>query len=208
MGMSTFRTPVGPQPGRVYWRRRLFVGLGLVAVILIIILIVNRPGSGAPTPAATTGGTNPPSATAQTPAPANAGETVQCDPKMLSVEPSTDAAAYDAGVSPVISFSLTSRMTNPCTFSAGSDQQEFVITSGSDRIWSSKDCQVDPVAAIATLLPGVPLAGSSLTWDRTRSSTDTCGTERPQVDAGGATYRLAVSVGAVKSASSRPFLLN
>lgn len=203
--MSRFRTPVGPQPSKVYWRRRLIVALGLVAVIIIVILIVNRPAPGVPAPA----GTSPaPSAAAGSQPPATPGATVACDPTMLTVEPTTDATGYAAGVNPVLSFSLKSRMTNPCTFSAGSDRQEFIVTSGSDRIWSSKDCQVDAVAATATLLPGVPLAGSSITWDRTRSSTDTCKTERPSVTAGGATYRLEVNIGDVKSAISQPFLLN
>ena len=205
--MSTFRTPVGPQPSRVYWRRRLFLALGLVAVIIIVILIVNRPGGSTPAAPQASGSTTPPAAapTGPTAAP---GETVACDPTKVTVEPTTDAAAYDAGVTPVLSFALTSRMTNPCTISAGSDQQEFIITSGSDRIWNSQDCQVDPVAAIATLLPGVPLAGSSVTWDRTRSATDTCETERPQVDAGGATYRVEVNIGDLTSVTQHPFLLN
>ncbi|MBG6054877.1 hypothetical protein IWX81_001288 [Salinibacterium sp. CAN_S4] len=206
--MSTFRTPVGPQPSKVYWRRRLFVILGLVAVIIIVILIVNRPTGSTPVATQTPGGTSSPPAAAPTEPTAAPGETVACDPTMVTVEPTTDAAAYDAGVAPVLSFALTSRMTNPCTISAGSDQQDFIITSGSDRIWSSKDCQLDPVAATATLLPGVPLAGSSVSWDRTRSATDTCETERPQVDGGGATYRLEVNVGDVASVTQQPFILN
>ena len=209
--MSTFRTPVGPQPSRVYWRRRLVLALGLVAVIIIVILIVNRPGGG--TPAATQAtqaadGAIPPTAAASAGPTAKPGETVPCDPTMVTVEPTTDAPAYDAGVAPVLSFNLTSRMTNPCTISAGSDLQEFVITSGNDRIWSSRDCQLDPVAATATLLPGVPFAGTPITWDRTRSSTETCETERPPVNAGGATYRLEVNVGDATSAGPQPFLLN
>ncbi|MGV8970724.1 MAG: hypothetical protein ACOH10_00255 [Rhodoglobus sp.] len=206
--MSTFRTPVGPQSSKVYWRRRLIVALGLVAVIIIVLLIVNRPGESAPTPAATSSSPTSPTATADAPPAAAPGETVVCDPAMVTVEATTDADEYDSGVNPVLSFSLKSRMTNPCTFSAGSDLQEFVITSGSDLIWNSKDCQVDPVEATATLLPGVPLAGSSLTWDRTRSSPDSCETERDQVDASGATYRLDVKVGDVKSVNSRAFILN
>ncbi len=210
--MSTFRTPVGPQPGKVYWRRRLIVALGLVAVIIIVILIVNRPSGATPTPSVTPGSTTTPTATAQTQTQtqptAAPGETVACDPKMITVEPTTDATSYAAGVNPVLSFGLKSRMTNPCTFAAGSDQQEFIVTSGSDRIWSSKDCQSAPEAATATLLPGVPLAGPSLTWDRTRSSTSTCDAARPQVVAGGATYRLEVNVGSVKAVTSQPFLLN
>ena len=37
--MSTFKHPVGPQPSKVYWRRRLLVGLGILAVIVVIVLI-------------------------------------------------------------------------------------------------------------------------------------------------------------------------
>ena len=206
--MSTFRTPVGPQSSRVYWRRRLFLALGLVAVIIIVILIVNRPGGSTPAAIQTPGSTTSPPAAAPTGPAAAPGETVACDPTMVTLEPTTDAAGYAAGVAPVLSFALTSRMTNPCTISAGSDQQEFIITSGSDRIWSSKDCQVDPVAATATLLPGVPLAGSSVSWDRTRSAKDTCETDRPQVDASGATYRVEVNIGDLDSVTQQPFLLN
>ncbi|WP_309616537.1 hypothetical protein [Salinibacterium sp.] len=203
--MSTFRTPVGPQSSKVYWRRRLVLALGLVAVIIIVILIVNRPGTNKPVPAGTTSGT--PSAAAQTPAP-KPGETVVCDPAMITLEPTTDAPSYEAGINPALSFSLKSTMTNPCTLAAGSDLQEFVITSGADRIWSSKDCQRDAVAATATLLPGVPLDATPIPWDRTRSATDTCEAERPQVGAGGATYRLDVTVGGVTSLASKAFLLN
>jgi hypothetical protein len=206
--MSTFRNPVGPQPSRVYWRRRLILALGLVAIIIIVILIVNRPSGTTPVATQATGGATPPPAAASAEPTAAPGETVACDPTKVTVAPTTDAAAYDAGVAPALSFNLTSRMTNPCTLSAGSDLQEFIITSGADRIWSSKDCQLDPVAATATLLPGVPFAGTPITWDRTRSSPDTCETERPQVDAGGATYKLEVNVGDVTSAAQQPFLLN
>ena len=38
--MSTIRTPVGPQPPSVYWRRRLVVLLALIAVIVVIVLII------------------------------------------------------------------------------------------------------------------------------------------------------------------------
>ena len=43
--MSTIKHPVGPQSSKVYWRRRLVVGLGLLAVLVIILLIIVRPGS-------------------------------------------------------------------------------------------------------------------------------------------------------------------
>ena len=62
--MSTTKHPVGPQASAVYRRRRLVVGLGLLAVLLIIVLIFVRPGSGSdpaatPAPAATGNATDP-----------------------------------------------------------------------------------------------------------------------------------------------------
>ena len=196
--MSTFRNPVGPQPAKVYWRRRLVVGLGLLAVVIIIILIIVRPGSG--TPSASPSGTPSPSVTS-TSAPGD-----PCDLTKVTVEATTDQSNYAAGVNPVLTFALKSLMTEPCTMSAGSDVQEFRVTSGDELIWSSKDCQTEAVAAETVLMPGVPKAGPTLTWDRTRS--DTCEGERPQVTAGGASYHLEVIVDGVKSTNNTQFLLN
>jgi len=200
--MSTFRNPVGPQPSRVYWRRRLFVALGILVIIVIAVLVVVRPGSGG---AASTPGTSsaPPEAVSTNPADASA-----CDPTKVTVTAETDAASYEAGVNPTLSFTLKSTALDACTFAAGSDVQEYVITSGSERIWSSKDCQTAPVAALTLLLPGVPKAGPSLPWDRTRSSVDTCAAPKTPVIAGGASYHLDVIVNKVSSGSSRQFLLN
>ena len=203
--MSTFRTPVGPQPSRVYWRRRLVVGLGLLAVILIVVLIVVKPGSGAPapTPKPTTSG----SATNPSPASTNPADAVACDPTKVTVEGGTDSTSYDAGVNPVLTFTLKSLMTVPCSLSVGTDSQEFKVTSGDELIWDSKDCQTDSTPATVVLLPGVPKAGSSVTWDRTRSSTDTCDTARDPVTAEGASYHLTVVVGTLTSTNDRQFLL-
>ncbi len=202
--MSTFRTPVGPQPPSVYWRRRLILGLGLLAVILIVILIVARPGSGAPSPVPSPSGSVSPSATPQ---PTNAAGQVECDLSKVTLNAGTDSNSYEAGVLPKLSFTLQSRMTEPCVIEAGSDLQEFRVTSGDELIWSSKDCQTDAVAATAILKPGVPLQGPSLAWDRTRSSADTCDTAREPVIAGGASYHLEVIVGELKSTNSTQFLL-
>jgi hypothetical protein len=180
------------------------VALGLVAVIVIIILIVARPGSGTPGAAQTpgpSGASATPSAASTNPADADA-----CDPAKVTLDAATDSASYEAGVTPMLSFTLKSLMTTPCVIAAGSDVQEYRITSGDELIWSSKHCQTDPVAATTILMPGVPKAGPSLAWDRTRSATDTCGTDRPQVTADGASYHLQVIVGDLTS-SDRQFLL-
>ncbi len=208
MVMSTFRNPVGPQPSRVYWRRRLLVGLTLLAIIVIVVLIVTKPGAN-PNPASRPDTTS--SSPSGTPTPgstnAGAGDAVACDPAKVTVEASTDSTSYDAGVNPVLSFTLKSLMTEPCSIAAGSDVQEFRVTSGDELIWTSKDCQTDPVAATTVLAPGVPKAGPTLTWDRTRSSVDTCDSARDPVIAEGASYHLTVIVGTLTSTNDRQFLL-
>jgi len=204
--MSTFRNPVGPQPSRVYWRRRLIVALGLLAVVVIIVLIVVRPGSDTPKPAGTNASETP--AAAPPAGSTNPADAVACDATKVTVEATTDAAAYDAGVNPSLSFTLKSLMTVPCTLKADTDLQEFIITSGDETIWDSKDCQTDKTPATALLQPGVPFAGSKITWDRTRSAADTCDAAREQVTAEGASYHLTVKIGDLTSANSKQFLLN
>ncbi|MCY7412233.1 MAG: hypothetical protein LH471_04245 [Salinibacterium sp.] len=195
--MSTFRNPVGPQPSSVYWRRRLVLLLGLIAVIIAIVLIVVRPGGGTGTPAPT-----------RSPTPAAATAVAEaCDPAKITVEGVVDATDYDPGVNPMMALVVKSTALEPCTIDAGSDVQEFRITSGDELIWTSKDCPVSTEARVQVLKPGVPVSTTPIPWDRTRSAVDTCGTERAQVIAEGATYRFGVSLGAISSVATTPFLL-
>jgi hypothetical protein len=204
--MSTFRNPVGPQPSRVYWRRRLLVGLLLVALLVIILLIVFRPASGAPT--GNDSSTTPaPNVTQTSAAPTDPDEAAACDLSKVSLEPITDATSYDPGINPALTFTIKSTMTVPCVIPIGSDIQEYRITSGEEVIWSSKDCQTQPVAAETVLMPGVPQSPAAITWDRTRSSADTCEGTREPVIAGGASYHLNVIVGEVEALETKQFLL-
>jgi hypothetical protein len=201
--MSTFRNPVGPQAPAVYWRRRLLVALCLVAVIVVIVLIIVKPGSGTPTGG--TGGSNPtPTSTVST----DPDDVAACDPAKITVEAVTNAVAYDPGVNPELQLVLKSTATTACTIQAGSDVQVFTITSGDEVIWKSTDCQVDPKEQLQLLNPGVPVSTPSLTWDRTRSSPDTCDQPRDQVTAGGASYHLAVAIGDIESETTKQFILN
>ena len=204
--MSTFRTPVGPQPSNVYWRRRLIVGIGLLAVIIVILLIVFAPKGG--DPAKTADEKTPTTPTSSAP-PATSGEPTECNPEVISLEAITDAGDYQAGVQPLISMRITNLGTTACTINAGTDAQVYTITSGSDTIWNSSDCLQNPVEAVITLEPGAAAAQDvpPFAWERTRSSTDTCDTERPEVAGGGATYRLSVALGDITSTEDKAFLL-
>jgi len=213
--MSTFRTPVGPQPPKVYWRRRLILGLGALAVIVIIVLIVGRLGSGSPSPAGSTKpGVSPsvtPSAAVSASAPASAQATgAACVPAKIKLLAVANKSTYGATERPQVSMSITNSGSVDCTINLGSTQQEYIITSGSETIWDSKDCQTAPVDTPVTLKPGVVVAvpTTALSWDRTRSSKTTCDASRPPVTAGGASYHLEVKVGALSSKSTVQFLLN
>jgi hypothetical protein len=86
--------------------------------------------------------------------------------------------------------------------------QEYVISSGEERIWSSKDCQTGATPLDQVLEPGVAITTTPFAWNRTRSDAAACDAERTAVIAGGATYRLETSVNGVLSDDSAPFILN
>lgn len=206
--MSTIKHPVGPQPPEVYRRRRLWVLLGAVAVIVIIILIIAGVASGkgktgsAAKPGVTNSSSAKPSATAVPVAGA------ACIPSRLKLEAVTDKTVYAAGVQPSISMKLTNIGTTDCTVNFGSTQQELIISSGSEKIWDSKDCQTAPVDAPTVLKPNVSAATAGIPWDRTRSSTTTCSTTRAAVTAGGASYHLQAKLGTLTSTATVQFILN
>ena len=214
--MSTFKHPVGPQPSSVYWRRRLVLALGLIAVIVVIVLIVVRPGasSGEPRPA-TTGTSTPtpkhPAAAAPTSIPTahTTASGQPCDPADIQVQAVTDASSYAAGALPQLSVAVTNTGTTACKIDAGTAQQVFTITSGSETYWKSTDCQTSKVDAEVLLQPGKTISSASpITWDRTRSDPATCAGARQQVPAGGASYHLQTSIAGITSSQTKQFILN
>jgi len=175
-----------------------------VAVIVVVVLIIVRPGSGTPTshPSGSNSASHRPTSGAT-----SGSSSTACDPSVITLTPITDAASYAAGVQPQLSMSITNSGASACTFDVGTDAQVYLITSGSDQIWSSKDCQTAPAANKQVLQPGKTLSTTPFAWDRTRSSTTTCTGNRPEVTAGGASYHLAVQVGAAKSSGTKQFVL-
>lgn len=206
--MSTLKNPVGPQSSRVYWRRRTVVGLGLLAVIIIVALIFARPG------ASTSAETREPDAQAEsgatpeeTDAP-KAGVISDCAPGQIEVIPVTDASEYPAGVNPQLSFSIANIGTDACRVNAGTSAQVYTVTSGRDVIWVSTDCQSEPVDQVVTLQPATPVKAPPIPWERVRSAVETCDVaDRQPVVAGGATYNLEVEVAGVSSGDPKSFLL-
>jgi hypothetical protein len=200
--MSTLRTPVGPQPASVYWRRRLIVLLGLLAVAVVIILIVLRPGTGTPVSSPTTPAASPEPTTA----PVVPGQEEDCDPAVVKVEPQTDALSYSSKADPMLSMSIENTGAVACVFNVGTDAQRYVITSGDERIWGSADCQTEPAPNPIVLTPGESKSTTPFAWDRTRSAEGECD-NRDDVTADGASYHLAVSLGEATNDDTVQFVL-
>ncbi|WP_374947223.1 hypothetical protein [Agreia sp.] len=217
--MSTIKSPVGPEPSKVYWRRRVLVLAGILAVVVIIVLIIVRPGSSSEVGSSTTSAISA-SPSASTPPttptvpqdvaaePLADGKAPACDPASIQVTPVTDADTYAAGVTPQLSITLTNAGAAACSINVGTAQQVYTIRSGEEQYWISTDCQTDPSDLPTVIEAGATLASTPFAWDRTRSAADTCGsTERPQVPAGGASYHLDVSIGGFGSSVSAQFIL-
>jgi len=183
----------------------------LLGVLAVVLLIVFRPAE-QPVPSATESSAPPavieeqPVAPAESVAPA---EPTVCTDADVVVTAVTDVFTYAAGVAPQLSWTVSNVGGAPCIIDVGTAQQTFTITSGSDEIWRSTDCQSDGTEFLLTLEPGAtPTSSASIPWDRTRSSPDTCDSERAPVAAGGASYHLEVTIGGIASTDTRQFILN
>ena len=194
--MSQVRRPL---PASVYWRRRLVVFGGLLAVIAVIVLIIVRPGFGVqqaePDPEDTEL--------------LEVVEILNCLPSQIEVEAKTDQARYAADQLPQLWLSVTNTSTVDCRLQVGTDVQKYTITSGPDEIWVSTDCQEVSTPNEVILKAGEQQETGSISWNRTRSSPDTCDVEsRPAAIADGASYHLSVSLGTFSSPTTKQFLLD
>lgn len=208
------------QSAAVYRRRRLVALLALVlsaAVIgAVVWMLVARPWAGAgdepvPVPSSSAEASSAPPESEVTPSAEPSAEgIVACQAKDILVTPVADADAYDPGVLPQLSISLTNNGSADCTLDVGSATQAFTVSSGSDVWWRSTDCQENPSSMIATLTAGATVTSKvPVTWDRTRSSVETCAQEsRPRAPGGGASYHVAVEIGGFPGAETKQIILN
>lgn len=188
----------------VYRRRRLAVFGGLLAVIAVVALIIWRPSLGG-TPSAS-----------EEPAEETLVEEVipvaQCSAGQIEVTAHTDDVRYAPGVVPQLWLSVRNVGSVECELEVGSDVQELVVDSGArdnpDVIWVSTHCQEGATPLTITLQPGQERSTTPITWDRTRSSPETCEGTRPQMPGGGASYHLSVKLGDFSSGETRQFILD
>jgi cytoskeletal protein RodZ len=160
------------------------------------------PASAAPdpsTPPPTSPPTEPDPETAEgTPTPDPSATLSVCSSGEVTVTAETDKTAYASGEKPKLSITLVNDGDEPCVMNVGTATQTFVVESGSDTWWRSTDCQTKSSDQVVQLKPGSSVSTvEPLVWDRTRSSVDTCGGDRPRALPG--YYNLIVSIGGIES---------
>lgn len=201
--------PAGPMPARVYWMRRLVV-LGAVAVVVALgVVLVRLVGGGPGSSSVGAARTLPPSPSASpttsraastTPSPTS-GVPPACEAASLGLTLEADAASYPRAKLPTFTVTLVNTGPVPCLVDAGDAQREIVVTSGADRIWSSRDCAGPATRSRRLLLvPGTP-DKTQVQWSRTRSAAG-CPGNQPAALKG--TYSAVLTLA---GASSQPVAL-
>ncbi|MET1063423.1 MAG: hypothetical protein ABWX85_00455, partial [Arthrobacter sp.] len=204
------RKPVSP----IYRRRRLFAGVALLLVIAVAIggfaavssvLNAGQSSSGGGGAAPSGQASGPAAGTEATPSPSASVEGNGCEQNLVTVAAATDKPAYPAGENPMLTLKVTNNNRVPCEVNIGTSQMEFLVMSGSDRIFSSTDCQVDATDLVKTIAPGQSETANFL-WERKRSL-EGCKVIEAKPGAGGAYYVFTARL-ADKTSPKAVFQLN
>ena len=141
-----------------------------------------------------------------------------CQPQQIKVEAfvglkdKSRQLSFNAGDKPYFWFTITNTASVECNFNVGTSGTFYKVTSGSDNIWSSQDCNIDTdrTDTIMSLTPNSPVTSGADYWDRVRSSDQGCSIADglPEVTAGGASYVLKAEVNGVISENRQQFVLN
>lgn len=118
----------------------------------------------------------------------------------LQVSVSVDQQSYAAGQNPQITTQVQQTGDNPCTVNLGSNNVQYLITSGPAQVFDSRTCQAEGTDQEALVRPGEP-ATTSLTWDRQMTAYG-CGDARQPAQIG--YYWVTATVDGV---SSQPQLI-
>jgi hypothetical protein len=169
--MSTILRPAGSQPARVYWIRRLVVLGALFLVVVLLWSMLARGGGGGAEDEPDAGDAEPASDSDETTADdeTTAANGRTCAAADLTLAVAADAQTYAAGVQPVFTVTITNTSTSSCAVDAGDAARELLVTSGTDRVWSSLDCAGDAAERLL-LLPAETADSVAVTWPRIRSA--------------------------------------
>lgn len=144
-----------------------------------------------------------------------AGSTCQSQQIKIEAHVGTSDAqeqlAFNPGDKPYFWFTVTNTGSVECKFNLGSDVTFFKVTSGSDNVWNSRDCNTPRSSAEPMMLqPNVSMRNPVGAWDRVRSDDSGCAAKDglPKVSADGASYYLEADVNGILSTNKPQFVLN
>ncbi len=149
----------------------VLVVIGLIAGITLLVRHFAKPEASnpsAPTTSNSSAPSNEPSAASPQSSNPPTAEKPSCDQSKVTVKASTDAESYSTGKNPVFTLTVTNGGSVACEVNVGTSQMEFLVLSGEDRIFSSKDCQEKAVDLKKTIAPGVS-EKAVFPWQRNRS---------------------------------------
>jgi len=121
---------------------------------------------------------------------------VDCTPEALQLTLASADVSYAAATNPVLTATVTNVGDVPCTVDAGDASREIVISSGDDRVWSSKDCATEETASRQLLLKAGGADAVPIEWTRVRSA-KTCPADLPAPMPG--TYQAVAALGELSS---------
>lgn len=175
-GAATPRAARKPSPA-VYRRRRLFAGGALLLVAGLTaggVATVSGALNDKTQQTSSTGAETPQPSGSQTAAAPSASPSATpsasptCDQKLVTVTAGTNKTSYGPEEKPVLTLKVSNGGTLPCKVNIGTSQMEFLVTSGSDRVFSSKDCQASGDDLVKTIAPGKSEI-ANFPWPRNRS---------------------------------------
>jgi len=198
--VNTVLRPVGPEPARVYWTRRLVLLAALVVAATLVWTLVQ--GAGSPSDAAAGPEQPEQSSSSEPEEPAQAGSAAPCAAEHLELTVEAGRQSYPEGARPSFSITVTNTGESGCTVDVGGASRELLVTGGKDRIWSSLDCDAGEDASRNLLLGAGKSDTHDATWSRIRSDekcseglpTPRPGTYKAQVRLNGAKSELATFV--------------
>jgi len=189
--------PGGKLSASVYRRRRITVAvIAVVLAGLIIWGVVAIAGMLSPDPQAPAA----PAPSAQSSAPTQSPESEadagkKCSADEVKVTASTDAKSYAAGKKPVLILSVENTSKRECELNVGTNMQEFLISSGADRVFSTVDCLQNGEDVPLVFAAGQK-ENARFTWNRDRSAPG-CKAVGAQPRPG--TYKFTAAIGEFES---------
>lgn len=159
-----------PSPA-VYRRRRLAVLLLALVLVALLVLAASWIASlfSQDQPVAEEPVQLPVASSSPSLSPQPVATSSSCDESDITVSAATDAPAYAAGEDPTLILEVENTGRSDCEVDVGTEAMEFLVTSGDDRIFSSKDCAVDTSELMRTIEAGGS-ERAQFTWERQRSA--------------------------------------